>query len=118
MFDTAVFHFELSYDNKGFVEHQKALESRYIYNSDNILKFSKFRKESSMPIRAGVFFEMFPFCLLFEVGQTLLSFKYYPLIFSLERHDCEEYGYSSPFLHSTNGGKKDGRVLGTYQTFG
>ena len=24
------------------------------------------RKESSMPIRAGIFFEMFPFCLLFE----------------------------------------------------
>jgi len=51
VFDTAVFHFELTYDNKGFVEYQKALESR---------------KESSMPVRAGVFFEMFPFCLLFE----------------------------------------------------
>ena len=24
------------------------------------------RKESSMPIRAGIFFDMFPFCLLFE----------------------------------------------------
>ena len=24
------------------------------------------RKESSMPIRAGIFFEMFPFCILFE----------------------------------------------------
>ena len=24
------------------------------------------RKEASMPIRAGIFFEMFPFCLLFE----------------------------------------------------
>ena len=31
VFDTAVFHFELTYDNKGFVEYQKALESRYIY---------------------------------------------------------------------------------------
>ena len=29
VFDTAVFHFELTYDNKGFVEYQKALESRY-----------------------------------------------------------------------------------------
>merc|ERR1719312_601473 len=51
VFDTAVFHFELTYDNKGFVEYQKALESR---------------KESSMPVRAGVFFEMFPFCILYE----------------------------------------------------
>merc|ERR1719495_741961 len=51
VFDTAVFYFELTYDNRGFVEYQKALESR---------------KEASMPIRAGVFFEMFPFCLLYE----------------------------------------------------
>ena len=29
VFDTAVFHYELTYDNKGFLEHQKALESRY-----------------------------------------------------------------------------------------
>merc|ERR1719244_175464 len=56
VFDTAVFHFELTYDNKGFVEYQKALESR---------------KEASMPIRAGVFFEMFPFCLLFEKDMIL-----------------------------------------------
>ena len=33
------------------MEHMAALEGR---------------KESSMPIRAGIFFEMFPFCLLFE----------------------------------------------------
>jgi len=51
VFDTAVFYFELTYDNRGFVEYQKALESR---------------KEASMPIRAGIFFEMFPFCVLFE----------------------------------------------------
>merc|ERR1719334_395800 len=51
VFDTAVFHYELTYDNKGFIEYKKALESR---------------KESSMPVRAGVFFEMFPFCLLFD----------------------------------------------------
>merc|ERR1719495_39464 len=51
VFDTAVFYFELTYDNRGFVEYQKALESR---------------KEASMPIRAGIFFEMFPFCLLYE----------------------------------------------------
>merc|ERR1719167_1709993 len=51
VFDTAVFYFELTYDNRGFVEYQKALEER---------------KEASMPIRAGIFFGMFPFCLLYE----------------------------------------------------
>ena len=25
------------------------------------------RKDTSMPIRAGVFFDMFPFCILYEV---------------------------------------------------
>ena len=30
MFDTAVFHFELTYNNMGFVEHQKMLESRFV----------------------------------------------------------------------------------------
>ena len=36
---------------QGYTEHVAALEGR---------------KEASMPIRAGIFFEMFPFCLLFE----------------------------------------------------
>merc|ERR1719461_1750845 len=51
VFDTAVFHFELTFDNQGYTQHVAALEGR---------------KEASMPIRAGIFFEMFPFCLLFE----------------------------------------------------
>merc|ERR1719228_2371712 len=51
VFDTAVFHFELTFDNQGYTQHIAALEGR---------------KEASMPIRAGIFFEMFPFCLLFE----------------------------------------------------
>ena len=36
---------------QGYTEHVAALEGR---------------KESSMPIRAGIFFDMFPFCILFE----------------------------------------------------
>jgi len=51
VFDTAVFHFELQFSNVGYTQHLKAAESR---------------KEASMPIRAGIFFEMFPFCLLYE----------------------------------------------------
>ena len=52
VFDTAVFHYELTFTNHGYVEHKRALEER---------------KDTSMPIRAGVFFSMFPFCILFEV---------------------------------------------------
>merc|ERR1719309_897974 len=51
VFDTAVFHFELKFNNQAYVDFLAAKESR---------------KEASMPIRAGIFFEMFPFCLLFE----------------------------------------------------
>ena len=29
------------------------------------------RKDTSMPIRAGVFFDMFPFCILYEVTTNL-----------------------------------------------
>ena len=28
-----------------------------------------------MPIRAGIFFEMFPFCILFEVSMIQISFS-------------------------------------------
>merc|ERR1719219_2667068 len=51
VFDTAVFHYELTFQNHGYVEYIKALEER---------------KDTSMPIRAGVFFDMFPFCILYE----------------------------------------------------
>ena len=30
-------------------------------------KAQEARKDASMPIRAGVFFDMFPFCILYEV---------------------------------------------------
>merc|ERR1719309_1645625 len=51
VFDTAVFHFELKFNNQAYVDFLAAKESR---------------KEASMPVRAGVFFEMFPFCILYE----------------------------------------------------
>ena len=52
VFDTAVFTYELLFENTDFTEYKKALESR---------------KDTSMPIRAGIFFDMFPFCILYEV---------------------------------------------------
>lgn len=51
VFDTAVFTYELLFENADFIEYKKAIESR---------------KDTSMPIRAGTFFDMFPFCILFE----------------------------------------------------
>merc|ERR1719219_733338 len=56
VFDTAVFHYELTFQNHGFVEYIKALEER---------------KDTSMPIRAGVFFDMFPFCILYEKDMVI-----------------------------------------------
>ena len=60
VFDTAVFHYELTFQNHGFVEYMKALEER---------------KDTSMPIRAGVFFDMFPFCILYEVSEFRANVK-------------------------------------------
>ena len=54
VFDTAVFTYELTFDNQDFVDYKKALEAR---------------KDASMPIRAGTFFDMFPFCILYEVRE-------------------------------------------------
>jgi len=56
VFDTAVFHYELTFTNNGFLEYKKAIEER---------------KDTSMPIRAGVFFSMFPFCILFEKDMVI-----------------------------------------------
>ena len=36
-----------------------------------MLKIFPIRKDTSMPIRAGVFFSMFPFCILFEVKHKI-----------------------------------------------
>ena len=57
MFDTAVFTYELTFENTDYTDFVKAKESR---------------KDTSMPVRANIFFDMFPFCILFEVKQTIL----------------------------------------------
>ena len=56
VFDTAVFHFELEFDNQGYQKYLEELASR---------------TEASMPIRATVLFEMFPFCILYEVNRNM-----------------------------------------------
>ena len=56
MFDTAVFTYQLDFENNDYIEYKKALESR---------------KDASMPIRAGTFFDMFPFCILYEKDMTV-----------------------------------------------
>ena len=69
VFDTAVFHFELTFDNKAYTQHLNLIENRRV-TADKCSVFNTAcgRKEASMPIRASIFFEMFPFCILFEVN--------------------------------------------------
>ena len=53
MFDTVVNTFEMKFENLGFNEMIAAKEAR---------------KDASLPIRAATLFEMFPFCVLFNVS--------------------------------------------------
>ena len=76
VFDTAVFHYELTYTNNGWLEFKKAMEERYkqkvLYDFLELTNCTLCRKDTSMPIRAGVFFDMFPFCVVFEVRIFIL----------------------------------------------
>ena len=58
MFDTVVNTFEMKFENLGFNEMIAAKEAR---------------KDASMPIRAATLFEMFPFCVLFNVSIIYLA---------------------------------------------
>ena len=53
VFDTVVTSFLMKFENKVFIAAKEA-EAKV--------------KESSMPVRAAILFEMFPFCILFTVG--------------------------------------------------
>ena len=52
VFDTVICSFELKFENKTYIRAQEQMAKL---------------KEESMPIRANVVFEMFPFCILFQV---------------------------------------------------
>ena len=53
VFDTVVTSFHMKFENKVFIAAKEA-EAKV--------------KESSMPVRAAILFEMFPFCILFNVS--------------------------------------------------
>ena len=55
VFDTVVNTFEMKFENEGYKQMIAAKEAR---------------KDTSMPIRAATIFEMFPFCVLFNVSIT------------------------------------------------
>ena len=56
VFDTVVTTFEMKFVNEGYTAFIDAKDQR---------------KDASMPVRASVIFEMFPFCILFKVIQLL-----------------------------------------------
>ena len=54
MFDTVVTYYELTFENQGYIR-KMAAEAK--------------RKDAAMqPIKASVIFEMFPFCILYNVS--------------------------------------------------
>ena len=57
VFDTVVTTFNMKFENSVYVAAQEAISKL---------------KENSMPIRAAVLFEMFPFCILFTVSIFIL----------------------------------------------
>ena len=74
VFDTAVFTYELTFDNTDYTDFLKAIESRYSFFLSPDFEVGMYktnvhfcRKDTSMPVRANIFFDMFPFCILFEV---------------------------------------------------
>jgi len=56
IFDTVVSTFEMKFENQGYKLHAAAAEKR---------------KDASMPLRASVIFEMFPFCILYHEDLTV-----------------------------------------------
>ena len=60
VFDTVVTTFHMKFENTVYTKAQEALSKL---------------KENSMPIRASVLFEMFPFCILFTVSGTFLLYQ-------------------------------------------
>ena len=56
VFDTVVTSFEMKFENTVYKAAQEQLAQL---------------RESSMPIRAAILFEMFPFCILFTVSNLI-----------------------------------------------
>lgn len=60
IFDTVICTFDMEFDNSAYEDYVKDREKL---------------KESSLPIKAGKIFEMFPFCILFQVCSALKENK-------------------------------------------
>ena len=56
VFDTVVTTFHMKFENTVYIAAQESVAKM---------------KENSMPIRASVLFEMFPFCILFTVSKYI-----------------------------------------------
>ena len=92
-----MFTYELLFENNDYIEYKKAVESR---------------KDTSMPIRAGIFFDMFPFCILYEVKLSYYPMQKYTFQSLLERHGCKKCWPGSTLLYPTDGGSEDWKLLG------
>ena len=60
VFDTVVTYYELTFENHGYIQKKEAAEKR---------------KDAAMPIKAGMIFEMFPFCILYNVRKCFIFNK-------------------------------------------
>ena len=57
IFDTVICTYDLTFNNEAYTKYIEGAQER---------------KEASLPVRASVIFEMFPFCILFQVRYFLL----------------------------------------------
>ena len=56
VFDTVVTYYELTFENQGYVKKMEAQAKR--------------KADADQPIKASVIFEMFPFCILYNVSSV------------------------------------------------
>ena len=68
VFDTVVNTFELKFENQGFIAAIEAKDKR---------------KDASMPLRAAILFEMFPFCILYNVISNIAKLVFHLLFLLL-----------------------------------
>lgn len=54
VFDTVVTYYELTFENQGFIQKTAAAAKR--------------KADADQPIKASIIFEMFPFCILYNVS--------------------------------------------------
>ena len=56
VFDTVVTYYELTFENQGYIKKMEAQAKR--------------QADADQPIKASVIFEMFPFCILYNVSSV------------------------------------------------